>query len=392
MRAEVDFDHHDEAFAADPWSVYRGLQERCPVAHTESYGGFWVLSRYQDVRAATLRPSTFSSAMDDLLIPPQDGGRLLPVQCDPPLVGQYRRLLLPYFSTEAVNRMEADMRRITRETLGHVKAMGTFDVVADLANVVPGKVTTLLVGWEEAAWADIVPPIRAYSGARPGDDDLDEATAQILALRRRVEDEIAANRASAGRGLVADLVRAGIDGRALDDTEITSLVMMVLFGGVDTTVSAIGNALVRLDEDRSLREELRANREQIPAAVDELLRIDSPVTGFARRVTHNAIVDDQQMRAGEVALLLWASANRDPAEFPEPDTIRLDRGPARHLSFGAGQHKCLGATLARVELAVVIDEVLNQIPDYRIDHHAMRWQRSNGTVYARAAIPAAVAP
>lgn len=390
--AHVEFDHHSAEFATDPWSVYERLRSECPVAHTDSYGGFWVLSRYADVRGAALDPQTFSSAMDDLLVPPQGGGRLLPVQCDPPDATRYRKVLQPYFSATAVAGMEPAMRRIVRSALADIVAMEVFDVVQHLANVVPGKVTTHLVGWSEDDWAGIVLPIRHYSGARAGDTELDDATAKILALRDRVDAEIATNRRRATDSLVGDLTRAEPDGRPLDDDEITSLVMMVLFGGVDTTVSAVGNALIRLDEDRELRQALIDDASSIPAAVDELLRVDSPVTGFARRVTTPCSVGGQELAAGETAMLLWASANRDPDEFPEPDRIRIDRGPARHLAFGVGRHLCLGAALARAELRIVLEEVLTTIPDYRIDHGGVRWQPSNGTVYARDLIPATARP
>lgn len=384
------FDHHVSDIVTDPWSTYEQLRAECPVAHTDAHGGFWVVSRYDDVRGAALDPATFSSEMDDLLIPPQGGGRLLPVQCDPPATSAYRKLLSPYFSAAHVRGMEPAMRRIVRETLALVAERDEFDVVDDLANVVPGKVTMHLVGWDEDDWADVVLPIRAYSGARPGDSGLDDATEQIVALRHRVDAEIAAARHRADGGLIADLAAADVDGRPLDDDEIVSLFMMVLFGGVDTTVSAIGNALIRLDEDRSLRARLRDDSSLIPAAVDELLRIDSPVTGFARRVTRPCQLAGQELEQGDTAFLLWASANRDPQQFDHPDEIRLDRGPARHLSFGVGQHKCLGATLARVELRILLEEALTAIPDYRIHHDRIRWQPSNGTVYARTSIPATI--
>ncbi|MGH2780426.1 MAG: cytochrome P450, partial [Thermoleophilaceae bacterium] len=203
-----------------------------------------------------------------------------------------------------------------------------------------------------------------------------------LALRRR----------EPGDDLVSDLVEAEVDGRPLNDEEIVALAMMVIFGGIDTTVAAIGNMLFYLDRDRELRRRLIDDRSLIPTAVDELLRYEPPVQGFARFLREDVEVRGQTLRRNEKALILWASANRDEEVFPEPDTVRLDRSPNPHLTFGIGVHRCLGAHLARAELQILLEEVLDRMPDYEIEHAGVEPTASAGTVFERVRIPISFTP
>lgn len=388
-----DFDHHCAEFAQDPWRVYADLRKHCPVAHSSAYeDGFWVLTRYDDVRRCTLDTETFSSHGGDLLIPSENPGRLLPVQSDPPLATAYRRVINPLFSVSAVRAMEPDITRYVDETLDAFVESGHAELVADLALVVPGKVTMKLVGWPEADWPQVVEPIRTFSTHRVGEPERVEAGDRLAAIRRRAAENIQQRKRDPGDDLATVLVRGTVDGRALDDAEMVDIMMMVLFGGVDTTVAAIGNMLLYLDSNRDLRQRLIDEPDLVPAAVDELLRYEAPVQGFARFVRADTEIRGQRISRGEKVLLAWASANRDPEAFDEPDTVRLDRSPNPHLTFGIGVHRCLGATLARVELQVVLRRVLARMPDYTVDRSAVFPTASCGTTFSRERIPVTFTP
>ncbi|WP_051579527.1 cytochrome P450 [Pseudonocardia acaciae] len=382
-----EFDHHTAEFAADPWRVYRDLRQRCPVAHSTAYdGGFWVLSGYRDVRRCTLDTGVFSSAADDLLIPAENPGRLLPVQADPPLATAYRRVINPLFTASAVAAMEPHIRRYVDQALDAFADEA--ELVADLALPVPGKVTMRLVGWPEQDWPDVVLPIRAFSTHPVGSPERDTAGEQLAAIRRRVADDVRGRRAGEpGNDLAARLAAGTVQGRPLTDDEAVDTMMMVLFGGVDTTVAAIGNMALYLDEDRELRRRLVERPELVPAAVDELLRYQAPVQGFARFVTADTEVGGQRIGRGEKVFLAWAAANRDPEVFDDPDSVRLDRRPNPHLTFGIGPHRCIGATLARAELRIVLERMLARIPDYRVDWGAVEPTVSCGTTFGRQRIP-----
>jgi len=392
-RPTYRFDHHDPEFARDPWATYRELRERCPVAHADTYDdGFWVLSRYADVRAASLNPKVFSSDEDDLLIPETHQGWLLPVQSDPPLTAQYRRTLNHLFSVRAVHALEPAIRAWVTEAIDDVIEGGACDFARDLARPIPGKVTMALMGWPPDLWRDVLDPIKQFTSHAGDDPERLAGAAGVDDIRRRVAENLELRRREPGDDLISRLLESNVGDRPLRDDEIIALGMMVIFGGVDTTVAAIGNMLFHLGHDPGLRSRLIEDPALLPAAVDELLRYEPPVQGFARFIREDVEVGGQCLRKDEKALLLWASANRDQDVFPEPDTVRLDRSPNPHLTFGIGVHRCLGATVAKAELRIVLEEVLRRLPDYEIVQEGVEPTSSAGTVFERLRIPARFSP
>lgn len=392
-RPKYRFDHHDGDFARDPWKTYRELRDRCPVAHSDTYDdGFWVLSRYADVRAASLNPKVFSSDEDDLLIPETHQGWLLPVQSDPPLTAQYRRTLNHLFSITAVRALEPAIREWVTEAIDEVVEQGRCDFARDLARPIPGKVTMALMGWPADDWREVLDPIKQFTGHAGDHPDREAGASGVDGVRRRVTENLELRKVQPGDDLVSRLTESDVDGRRLRDDEIVALAMMVIFGGVDTTVAAIGNMLFYLNRDRSMRRQLIDDPDLIPTAVDELLRYEPPVQGFARFIREDVEVGEQGLREGEKALLLWASANRDEEVFPDPDSVRLDRSPNPHLTFGIGVHRCLGASLAKAELEITLEEVLRRLPDYEIVTDDVEPTSSAGTVFERVRIPATFTP
>jgi cytochrome P450 len=392
-RPRCPFDHHTREFARDPWKEYRELRRARPLAYSDRYdGGFWILSKYEDVRAASMNPKAFSSDEPDLLIPRTDAGWLLPVQSDPPLTAQYRKALHHVFSLPAVRALEPSLREWATEAIDAVIEQGQCDIARDLARPLPGKVTMALMGWPVEEWQDVLDPLKQYTGHAQDDPERQEGAVGVATIRRRVTDNLALRRRQPGDDLVSDLVAARVDGRPLTDEEIVALAMMVIFGGIDTTVAAIGNMLFYVDLDRKLRTRLIEDASLIPTAVDELLRYEPPVQGFARFLREDISVRGHTLRKDEKALILWASANRDEEVFPDPDTVRLDRSPNPHLTFGIGVHRCLGAHIARAELRVVLEEVLRRMPDYEIDHSGVEPTASAGTVFERVKLPTRFTP
>jgi cytochrome P450 len=178
----------------------------------------------------------------------------------------------------------------------------------------------------------------------------------------------------------------------IDAQEAEDLAVMVLIGGVDTTMASLSTAFLRLHRDHATRQRLIDDPSLIPAATEEFLRIDPPVQGFARSVMADAVVGGQPMAAGETLFMLWGSANRDPDAFPDPDRLDIDRAPNRHLTFGIGGHRCLGATLARLEMRIVLEEVLKRLPDFSIDEAAVEYPDTIGIVNGIVREPATFTP
>jgi cytochrome P450 len=390
----VDFDHQSIEFGANPWAVYRDIRPGRPIAWSESYGGFWLLPGFHEVEKAAIDYKTFSSAQQDGLIPSQDsgGGRLLPVHSDPPHATDYRRLINPLFTVGAVAALEPTIRASVTAAIDRVCRSGSCDFISDLAEPVSGAATMAVVGWPVEDWPAIVLPVRDLSSHPRNHQVAQAAGVKVAAVRGRILADISSRRREPSDDLVSTLLLGTVQGRAITDEEIAAIVMMVLFGGVDATVAAIGNFLIYLDRDRAARDALLADRNLIPIAVDELLRYESPVQGFARTVSAPCVVGEEALVAGDRVMLLWASANRDESVFPDPDVVRFDRAPNHHLAFGAGVHRCIGATLARTELRIVLEEVLSRLRDYRVRTGEVVRGVSAGTNYGRTRVPATFTP
>ena len=387
----VRFDHHSADFAHDPWSVYDGLRA-ARVAYSETYGGFYVLSRYEDVWAAARDDETFSSDRE-VVLPATGVGRLIPLNADPPDLQRYRSALFPYFTQRAAEAMAPDIRRFTTTIIDAFIEAGRCDLITDLAAPVPAMTTLELMGLPPGDWAILAEPLHdliAYPTDHPNHESARDG---VWAIRERFAAEVAERVADPRDDMVTHLL--GLEGEGegtLSRNEVVDLLMMVTIGGFDTTMAAIGSALLYLDQHHDERRRLAADSDLLPAAVDEFLRFEAPVQGFARTVTRDIKIGGCPIPAGETVFLLWGSANRDPEVFDRADEMLLDRQPNRNLTFGVGGHRCLGVHLARVEMRVVLEETLRRLGDYSVSHDEVRWPRSVGILYGRAHIPATFTP
>ena len=385
----VHFDHHSTAFAHDPWSIYEGLRE-ARVAYSETYGGFYVLSRYEDVWDAARDDETFSSDRE-VVLPATGVGRLIPLNADPPDLQRYRSALFPYFTQRAAEAMAPDIERFTTSTIDAFIEEGRCDLITQLAAPVPAMTTLELMGLPPEDWAILAEPLHDLIAYPTEDPRHDSARAGVWAIRERFAAEVAGRAAEPRDDMVTHLL--GLEGEGtLSRDEVVDLLMMVTIGGFDTTMAAIGSALLYLEQHPDERSSLVADPDLLPAAVDEFLRFEAPVQGFARTVTRDIRIGGCPIPAGETVFLLWGSANRDPEAFDRPDEMVLDRQPNRHLTFGVGGHRCLGSHLARVEMRVVLAETLRRLGDYSVLHEQVAWPNSVGILYGRAHIPATFTP
>jgi cytochrome P450 len=186
-----------------------------------------------------------------------------------------------------------------------------------------------------------------------------------------IGDLVATRRAEGPRGDVVDAVLAAeIEGRPITDHEVLGVVQLLIFGGLDTTAGALGQFMVRFCREPAIPELLRRRPELIRSAVEELVRLDPPFIAIARTATCDTEIGGQRIRAGQRVLVYWASANRDEAEFACPHAFDLDRAANRHLSFGAGPHRCAGSNLARMNLRIALEELTSRLHDVRLDDGA----------------------
>lgn len=368
-RTTVDFDHHSPDIAPDPYPAYAELRRRCPVAWSEQHGGFWVLSDYSSVYAASQDDETFRSAPTVALPEQPYGIRNVPIDTDNPETERLRRILLAGYSPGAVRKLEPRITAMADELIDGFAGAGHCDLVRDYAMPLPARMMLAVIGMDDGSadgdWLWYVERIHTIIHGMTG--DVQATMTAGMELAGRIVEHMNRRRETGDfSGHLGALLTAEVDGEPLSDMDVMSYVFLLLFGGLDTTTAALANALVVLDRDRSLRTTLIEHPEKTGTAVEEFLRFESPVQSLGRTISRDIEFGGQRMRAGERALLMWASANRDPAAFPDPDSVDLDRTPNRHLAFGVGLHRCLGSNLGRAMFHIMLERLLARIPDYRV--------------------------
>jgi len=389
----VHFDHHSPEFAAAPWPILSSLRATCPVARSDAYGGFWVISRYDDIKRIALDDVTFSSAQS-ILIPAKQNSkqRSIPIETDPPLFFEYRRVMQSLFAPVAVDRLEPAIEAFVSRCIDEFIEKGECDLVHDLADPLPAMTTLHKLGLPIGDWARYAEPLHKTVFLRQGNPKRDGVMEQLGWIRSSVVEAVNDRKKHPRDDMITYLVGCTIDGRPITDEEAIEMAMLTIQGGFDTTGSAISNALLHLDRDRDHRQELIDDPSLLPGAIEELLRYEAPQFALARVATRDVEVGGQSISAGDRLLLVWASGNRDEEVFDDPENVVLDRFPNRHMTFGLGAHRCLGSTLARRQILLALRGVLRRLPDYEVDHDRVERAETIGVTYGCFAMPARFTP
>jgi cytochrome P450 len=362
------------------------------VAWSTRHGGFWVLSDYPSVYAASQDDETFRSAPTVALPELPYGIRNIPIDTDNPETEQLRRILLAAYSPGAVRKLEPEIAALADELIDSFAAAGSCDLVRDYAMPLPARLILRVIGVDESDWLFYVERIHTIIHGMTGNTQATITAAFELA--GRIGEHMARRREIGDfSGQLGALMTAEVDGTPLSDMDVMSYVFLLLFGGLDTTTASLANALVVLDRDQETRRALTEHPERMAAAVEEFLRFESPVQALGRTISRDVVFGGQQMHAGERALLVWASANRDPAAFPDPDRLDIERTPNRHLAFGVGLHRCLGSNLGRAMFHVMLERLLARTPDYRLTEDPTPYRYDDAAiVFALHHLPAAFTP
>ncbi len=365
----MSFDHHDPHFVTDPESVFGPMRAEQPLVHSDLYGGFWVLTRYDDVTAAANDHESFTSAVAGTTLIPSTQPRtdpLLPIELDPPEHTRYRALVNPVFAKPRIDALRPDLEALATKLLEPFARNGGGDVMAQFAHPMSlGSLARLmdLPDEDEPRWFDWVE--RMYSNALLDTDDHAAAAREAEAyIGERVEDRKREPR----NDFLGMLLQAEVDGHRLSDLEVRQFGMLMLLAGYETTSGAMGMSLLYLAQHPELREQLFVNVDALKqTAVNELLRIVSPVQLFGRNAAHDVEMYGQTIPAGDVVLLAYGAANHDPNAFEHPERCILDRHPNGQVAFGHGRHLCLGQHLARLELTIMVERFADLFPVFRVD-------------------------
>jgi cytochrome P450 len=358
----VDFDPFVQTSAPDPHPVYRALRE-CEPLHRNEERALWVLSRHADVRAAILDPATFSSAQGVIpsgFVPDKP----ILISSDAPQHTRLRKAVQRALTPRRVGSLEPMIRAYARRLLRALPRGEEIDLVTGFAQPLPMFVMSELLGipMEDRPtfrrWAEAVVHTKVGSSTA-----IETAQLELYAYFAGV---VAERRAEPREDLMSILLSPTEEGELLSQDEILGFCFLLLLAGIETTTAALGNAVALLDRERGERKRLLDDPSRIPCAVEEVLRHDSPVQGLTRTLTRDVELHRKRLARGERVHLLFAAANRDERAFPEPDRFDSARDPNPHLAFGFGVHFCLGASLARQELRIGLEELLAQAPRYEV--------------------------
>ena len=370
--SDVYYDPYDVDIHADPYPVFRRLRDEAPLYFNEAYG-FYALSRFDDVEASFKDHATFSSARGTMLetikanFEPPVG---FFINEDPPLHTGHRSVLSRVFTPKRVSALEPQIRRYCADVLDPLVGADGFDFVADVSSRVPMRVIGMLLGIPEKDQDDIRrradarlrrEPGKANQGAGRFADD--ELFGEYLDWRAEHPSD----------DLMTDLLRVEFTDdlgtvRRLSRDEILTYVNVLASAGNETTNRLIGWTAKVLSDHPEQRRELVEDRSLIAQAIEEVLRFEPPAINGCRYVTRDVELHGRTVPAGSAMLLLRGAANRDDRVFPpDGDVFDIHRRVASHLSFGYGIHFCLGASLARLEGRIVLDEVLDRFPDWEVD-------------------------
>lgn len=387
----TDFDILDPDYNQNPGPVWRDMRERCPIAHTESQGGAWVFTKYDDIQAlvkktpelSNRQPTVFPMQGDKDLLADYFADMMPPLTKDPPEHAPLKRLLLPFFSMKAVEAHRAYTEQLCHGLIDGFIEKGTCDAAEDYARQISPRVIGYLLGVDPGQTDQFVDWVQGF--VELGAADYEVRAKNFRALRRFLDDEITKRRSDPGEDYISRLIASDIDGEPVPHLMILNMCMLLLVAGVDTTWSSIGSSLLHFASHEEDRQRLVAQPELLPNAVEEMLRLHSPASA-GRIAMENVEHEGFTFERGERLILSLPAANRDPATFENPDEADIGRERNRHVAFGVGIHRCVGSNLARLEMEVAIKVWFERIPEFRLsDPDAVTW--SAGQVRGARTVP-----
>jgi cytochrome P450 len=374
----VHFDPYDPELHQDPYPVYRQLREEFPV-HYEPNRNFFVLSRYDDVAAALQDSELYCSEEGitvglDVAAAGTDGVdvmRAVPllIMMDGERHKKLRSLVNRAFTPRRIGALEPRIRKIAGELLDDFCHTERADLVSQFSAPLPTTVIAELLGIPTADrdfFKQKSTEIAQFDPAKPQGVHPASDHGPAVELASYLANQLDERRAQPRDDLLSALLAAEVDGEKLSPQELIGFAFLLLVAGNETTTNLISNAAVLLDRHPDERRKLIRDPALLPTAIEEFLRFDPPVQGLARTTTRDTEVRGTPIPKGSKVLLLFASANRDEAHFPEPERFDVTRQPNHHLAFGFGSHFCLGSSLARLEARVAFEELLERLPDYRL--------------------------
>jgi cytochrome P450 len=358
---EPDFDPLADDFARDPHATWARLREECPVARGARWG-FWALTRYDDVVAASSRPADFTSSLGIVVPPNPVSGRRAPLHFDPPEHARYRRPLNAVLRDERIEAAEPRIREHAVELVSAFVSSGGGDFVGAVSSKLAGRVFAdfLNVSLERGIRLNELGERFEHAQARFDAETAEEVNQALYAECRALVAERKEAPLDPAEDVASALLAVRIDGVALDDELVAGSIRQLLIAAHVAPTAVIASAVAHLARDPELQSRLRADPAALPPVIEEVLRVYAPNQGFARTATRDLEIAGRRVTQGEMVALVLPAANRDPRVFDDPERFCPARAPNPHLAFGHGPHKCPGATAGRAELRIVLEELLER--------------------------------
>ena len=396
------FDRHTPDYRFQFEKITEELQQRCPVAWSDTYGGHWVASGSDAVFELARCPYISNDhdvnnerrGYQGITIP----AKPIPIRAgilemDPPEHRVYRNVLNPYLSPAAVKRWEPFIDEVVRASIDEKIEDGRIDFVDDLANITPAVITLAMLGIPLTKWSLYSEPAHALVYTPEDSPEAPKVREQNMQMAMDLLANVAEIRQAPRPGMINALIELRIDGEPAPDIEILGMLTLLIGGGFDTTTALTAHSLEWLGQNPNQRQHLIDERDALlDSATEEFLRFYTPAPGDGRTFTEDVEINGTRFREGERLYISWAMANRDPAVFPEPNKIILDRKGNRHFGFGLGIHRCIGSNLGRTVFKSMLNAVLDRMPDYRCDSEGTVHYETIGVIQGMRHLPATFTP
>jgi cytochrome P450 len=364
-----DFDPDDPAGLADPEGLYGPLRAACPVAHSASYGGFWAVTRYQDIQRVMRDPDTFTSSKGIVIPRNPASGRRPPLHYDPPEHSAYRKVISPVFRRERLRWLRPAVRSLATEQLARAQfaaARRETDVVelyGQFCSPFTARVVCLLLNIPPELTDDFAVHVDAFEDAQRRRDHpvIETENLYLYELCREVVASRTRSPLDPAEDMVSALLAARVNGQPVTAEVTAGSLRQIVVAGHGAPALVLASAALQLATDGALAENLRADPALIPAFAEEMLRLHTPNVGFARTATRPVRIGDQVIATGEPVAVVLPAANQDPAVFRRPGELDLTRRE-HHLAFGDGPHTCPGAVPGREELIAGLSALLTAAP------------------------------
>jgi cytochrome P450 len=372
------------------WQKANELREESPAFFNTHAQGYWVFTRYDEVREMYQHPEIFSS---ESITPwePEPAYRFVPTQIDPPEHAKYRQLLSRWFSPNAVNRITPQAHELGRSLVAGLASRGECDFVADFAMRLPTEIFLTIIGVPHADADLFVPWVEDFFAGFGGDLDQQQKMVDALGgIRQYWVEVLEARRGEATPredDFVSYLVHSTVDGEPVGDDLILDILTVLVLAGLDTTRGQLGYLFRHLADHPADRQRLIAEPELIPSAVEESLRLYTIIFGDGRKVAQDTEFHGCPLRKGDMVYGLVSGANRDPRMYDQPDEFVVDRKANNHLGFAGGPHRCLGSHLARRVMQVAVEEWLRLIPDFEVATDEPLMERGGGAMLTLLSLP-----